>query len=293
MKKGRYYLGRVIKTGTLDHEKLIQAIKRPTDAEIGGFRWTFIDTEDSLGTKNDFIFSRLAKYHREGHVPVVDTDTNSQKDSITRNQLMASAPFVYLPEFSGIAYLHVWDGVRESTFRGNFKQLIEEAHEKLFVECEVEPIADYQKFITRIKGLKKFTELNAKIHPPNPLFGDIWKHLHNYIKDRKADEIRITEKSEEGLISNLKSLIDSINEDKIKSIDKPPSITDAAILMAADGYGSGKVSGLTDDEETIVIRTSDVQKSFLLEKEPDPLELYQKARKLLQSISSERDMDHD
>ena len=63
------------------------------------------------------------------------------------------------------------------------------------------------------------------------------------------------------------------------------------ILMAADGYGKGKVIGFHQGSE-IVIRTSDTQKSFLLRKEPSPEELAKIAHDHFKKISDERKMEH-
>ncbi len=50
-----------------------------------------------------------------------------QVRAIAPNLLEASAPFVYLPEFSGLAFLHVWNGIQEDVFPRRFKAIIEAA----------------------------------------------------------------------------------------------------------------------------------------------------------------------
>lgn len=293
MKRGRYYLGRVLKMGSLDHNRLIQAICESRTIKVGQYHWTFTDTIDRTLDKSGFVFSRLAKYSSEGHVTIVDTDNKLQKDAVAENLLVASSPFVYLPEFSGIAYLHVWNGIDDAVFRRRFSRLIEESFNNFFLDCEIEPIADYRAFVSKLKTLDTFSEIRAKVHPPNPLFGDLWKDLHDYIKSRNASEIQIVEKSEdqEGLSTDLVKLISAIIEERISEINKPASITDAALLMAADGYGSGKVVGMAK-HETVIIRTADTQKSFLFDKEPESEKLASEAQRYLASISDERDMKH-
>lgn len=293
MKRGRYYLGRVQKIGELDHERLVQAILDPKIIKIGQFHWTFTDTINKTGVQGGFVFSRLAKYSSEGHVTIVDTDTKLQKDAVAENLLVASSPFVYLPEFSGIAYLHVWNGIEEDVFRRRFSRLIEEAFNNFFLSCEIEPIADYRAFVSKLKTLDAFSEIQAKVHPPNPLFGDLWKDLHEYIKSRNASEVRVAEKCEkkEGLSTDLVKLINAIVEKRINELTETASITDAALLMAADGYGSGKVVGIAKDE-SVIIRTSDTQKSFLYDKDPESKKLADEAESHLASISDERDMKH-
>ena len=61
--------------------------------------------------------------------------------------------------------------------------------------------------------------------------------------------------------------------------------------MAADGYGRGKVIGIENGDE-VIIKTSDTQKSFLHEKEPEPQELAVKTKSQFDKVTSERDMKH-
>ena len=116
--------------------------------------------------------------------------------------------------------------------------------------------------------------LQAKVRPPNPLFGPCWQSLRDYIKKRNLDEISINEESEQGVKTNLAEIAEIIlkREEKPEDIVKKMEplmggVGDAAVLMAADGYGKAKVIG-TEGTNIIVIRTSENQKSFLLEKEP-------------------------
>ena len=293
MQRGRYYLGRVIKLGNLTQENLIESLQKPTPISAGSFQWTFTDAVNESDGKTGYVFSRLSKYTQEGHVTIVDTDTQSQRDAIAENLLVASAPFVYLPEFSGVAYLHVWNGIAEDVFRRRFKTIVEQTFDKFFVQCDIEAIADYTAFVTKLKSMDKFSEIRAKVRPPNPLFGDLWKDLNNYIKTRNASEIQVAEKSSEddGLSTDLIHFVDAIIEEKMDVLEKSASITDAALLMAADGYGSGKITGSACDD-AVVIRTSDTQKSFLFDKEPEPDKLAKEAHKYFSAISRERDMQH-
>ena len=220
MKRGRYYLGRVLKLGELDQDKLIAAICDPKIISVGQFQWTFTDTKDKRGDSSPYIFSRLAKYSQEGHVTIVDTDSKSQMDAVAENLLVASSPFVYLPEYSGIAYLHVWNGIEEDVFRRRFKSIIEEAYDSFFVNCDIEPIADYRAFVSKIRALERFTEIRAKVHPPNPLFGDLWRDLNEYIKGRNASEVQVAEKSEhaDGLSTEIVELVNAVVEERISEM---------------------------------------------------------------------------
>ena len=91
-------MSRVIKLGTLNQEKLISAILNAPVLQIGKFRWAITDAVDGQQNPLPFIFAKLAKYSDEGHVTVVDPEQKSQIDAIAPNLLVASSPFVYLPD---------------------------------------------------------------------------------------------------------------------------------------------------------------------------------------------------
>lgn len=159
--RGRYYLSRVIKLGALTQDKLVTAILGAPVLRIGKFQWAITDAEDGRPGKPNFVFGKLAKYSAEGHVTIVDPAKKSQLDTLAPNLLMASSPFVYLPDYSGIAFLHVWNGIQEDLFPKRFCSLIEAAYQNFFVDCSVEPVADYRAFVEKLDSLDRITEMSA------------------------------------------------------------------------------------------------------------------------------------
>lgn len=293
MARGRYYLARVIKLGELNQQRLLDAVANAPVVPIGQFEWTITDVIDQRQATSPYIFGNLAKYSREGTVKVVDEPAKQQLHARASNLLEASAPFVYLPEFSGLAYLHVWNGIQEAVFPRRFKSIIEAAFDNFFVDCTIEPVTDYRAFLQKLTSLDRITELSARVHPPNPLFGRLWASLDRYVKTRQASEISVREKTSHpnGLSTELVELIKRLLENPKFEPQSPPAITDAAMLMAADGYGNGKAVGIEGGHE-VVVRTSESQKSFLFDKEPVPERLAVTARAQFQRVSEERDMHH-
>jgi len=291
-KRGRYYLSRVIKLGNLTQESLAQAILGAPILKVGKFQWAITDVVDGRDKQPKFIFGKLAKYSSEGKVTVVDPNRKSQLDALAPNLLEASSPFVYLPDYSGIAFLHVWNGIQEDLFPIRFCSLIKAAYENFFVDCSIEPVADYRAFSERLDALDRITEVSANVHPPNPLFGRYWSSLKDYIARRNAEEVAIREKKTdgEGIKTQLRELIHELLGEKL-TIEIKVDITDAAILMAADGYGHGKLVGEHQGEE-LIVRTSDTHKSFLHSKDPIPIELAKAAEAHFHQISDERQMQH-
>jgi len=294
MRRGRYYLGRVLKLGRLDQDRLMGAIRHSSIVSVRDYTWTITDVKEGEIEQQNYIFGKLSKYSQEGHVTIVDSDSKSQVDALAPNLLQASSPFLYLPGYSGIAYLHVWNGIQEDVFRRRFKAIIEDTHDNFFVDCTIEPITDYRTFLAKVSKIERITEISAKVHPPNPLFGRIWSSLDKYIKKRNADEINIKESKEgnDGIRSSITVIIEAILKNPSYEPIQPPDITDAALLMAADGYGKGAVTGQEGNAQ-VTIRTGDNQKSFLFPKEPSPDELALNAIHLFERINKERDMRHD
>lgn len=292
MRRGRYYLGRVVKIN-LDQESLMGAMTNAPIITVGKFDWTITDIEDNRSHEFPYIFGKLSKYAKDGHAKVIDEISRSQVDTDVPNLLEASSSFVYLPECSGIAFLHVWNGIQEDVFPRRFKSVIEAAFDGFMIACDIEPISDYRAFTSRLKKLSHFTEFTATVYPPNPLFGRLWGSLNEYIGSRNASEVAIKEQTSkpDGLKSKIIELMDKIMESPNYGPKEAPAIGDAAILMAADGYGRGKVVGVENGDE-VIIKTSDTQKSFLHEKEPEPRELALKAKSQFDKVSKERDMNH-
>lgn len=292
MRRGRYYLGRVVKIN-LDQTNLMNAIANAPIINVGKFDWTITDIEDNRNAEFPYIFGKLSKYAKDGHAKVIDEISRSQINADVPNLLEASSSFVYLPECSGIAFLHVWNGIQEDVFPRRFKSVIEAAFDGFMVACDVEPISDYRAFTSRLKKLSHFTEFSATVYPPNPLFGRLWGSLNEYIDSRNASEVTVREQTSKpkGLKSKIIELMDRIMDSPDYEPDEVPAIGDAAILMAADGYGRGKVVGVEGGDE-VIIKTSDTQKSFLYKKEPVPKELAVKAKFQFDKVSNERDMKH-
>ena len=65
MRRGRYYLARVIKLGQLDQAKLLDAIVAAPVVAIGKFEWTITDVVDQRDASTPFVFGNLAKYSSE------------------------------------------------------------------------------------------------------------------------------------------------------------------------------------------------------------------------------------
>jgi len=292
-----YYLGRVQKLGELSEASLVRALQSATTIEANNYAWTFTDVV--LGgnvSSPEYVFGYLSKFRPEGVVRAVDRERGIREEHPEPDLLVESSPFVYVPAFSGIAYQHVWNAIEREVFARRFKDLVEGAFDRFFVGCGIEPIADLRSFVARLRALEKITEISAKVHPPNPLFGRAWKDLRDYLRRRATAELAVREKGTENtpirtaVLQHLMGLLeqtDSIPYEPGEPVDLP----DAALLMAMDGYGRGAVHGL-EGSASVTIRTGEMQKSFRFDASPSARELYEEARRVLEGVNRERDLGH-
>src|SRR3990172_3462109 len=297
-RRARYYLGRVVKGGVLDVEKFIKALHKSASILKANYSWTITKCRVfGPAAKPKYVYARLAKYEPEGMIAKVDTAKHDEIDTQVDNKLIASSPFVYIPEYSGIAYQHIWNSIQQEIFVRRFSDIIVETFQKFFVKCEIDPITDYRSFVKKLIELEHINKLSATVSPPNPLFGVLWKELKEYLKSRDIDELSIVEegKKEKHLRTKLVDLINLFvekkGEDEVNKLAEKVDIGDAAVIMAADGYGRAKVEG-SKGNHLIIIRTSENMKSFLFDKDPDPEELYEQAKALFEEISKECYMEH-
>lgn len=295
--QGIYYVGRVLKLGILDQKMLIDAVLKPAFVNKRGNAWTFIDISELDGNNgNKFLFGRLIKYSPNGEVSVVDESTRAEITQLEPNLVIASSPFIYIPEHSGIAFLNVSGQIEQQTFMKRFSEIITKTYDGFFVECGVELITDYKTFTRKLEAIETIIKIEAKVSPPNPLFSPLWEDLEKYLRARNADVLTLKEESAENseLNTYIKNAVHDIsiqNEDEQFKPNYPMSLIDSAILMAADGYGSGVIVGKTNSEH-IVIKTCETSVNFSFDKVPNPYELYVKALEIFDRIQKDRHMKH-
>lgn len=294
--KGTYYAGRVLKLGLLNQDKLIAAIKKPTSIKYRGNAWSFIDVEEYNQRGIQFLFGRLSKYAPDGEVGIVDEAIRCEKKQPEPNLLVASSPFVYIPSHSGIVFLHVSGHIEVKTFVRRFCEIVEKTHHNFFVDCGIELVTDLKTFAAKLLCLDGIFKIEARISPPNPLFSPLWESLEKYLRGRNTDRMTVIEDAPgaEVLKTNLPKLVEEASRQTevqqfIPKAEIP--IGDAAILMAADGYGSGVIRGRSDNE-VVVIKTSETAVNFSFEKTPDPHELSMKGFEIFDRIEKQRHMEH-
>jgi len=294
-RNGTYYLGRIVKTGALETEHIKDSLRTPNSIERYGSAWTFVDVQELSDGRSTYFFGRLVKYDPKGEVSVVDPTQRKEVRQSEPNITIASSPFVYVPEFQGISFLHISNQIEYSTFMSRWAEVINASHQQLLSECAVDPITDLRSFVRKLQSLDGIYRVSASVSPPNPMFGPLWKELKEYLENRRTDRMKVEEDSgrsspiDTDLADHVQGILDQ--SDSKPYNPKPLPIGDAAILMAADGYGKGYVKG-KQGEDFIVIKTSETVRNFSFLRDPDPQKLYRKTVELLDRIREERHMEH-
>ncbi|MBM7124680.1 hypothetical protein ISP19_04750 [Dyella flava] len=273
----------------------MEAIRKPASIKYRENAWTFTDVVES-SPPGLYIFGRLSKYAPEGEVGVVDEASKSEKKRSEPNLLVASSPFIYIPDHSGIAFLNVSGSIEPWIFSRRFSQIIEKTYDDFFVDCEIKFVTDLKTFSNKISSLDGIYKIEARISPPNPLFGPLWKRLEEYLRGRNVDRMTLVEDAplKRLLKTELPTLVKEASEQTSEKPFDPGhliSIGDAAVLMAADGYGLGKITG-RNGGETVVIKTSETSINFTFSKTPEPYELYIRALEIFNKIKEDRHMEH-
>lgn len=294
----RYYLARVLKRSNLTTDRIVLAMREPVTVEYRGTRYSFVDYKEVRSDNGALgFYAKLAKYKQQGAVEVVREEQHASAETSVPNLIDAASPFVYLPSFSGLAYRHIWNSFPSDRFERVFKELIESKYDKFFVGCDIEPITNLQTFAARLAKLERITELQATVVAPNPLFGPCWKSLSEYVRQRELDEAQIKEQASAGIRTRLPAIADAVLREtegtQLPELMEPllDGVGDAALLMAADGYGRGRVKG-TEDGKEVVIRTSENQRSFAFEGEPTPELLFEEAHRAFTQLNDEQGLEH-
>ncbi len=285
---GTYLLARVHKAGELTDQVIFDSILNPKPILVRKNAWTFIRV---IGF-NRFIYGELVKYEPDGEVTIIDDGVGTENQKKEPNLKKASSPFVFIPEFSGICFMKASRQITERNFGKRFSKIIRETNDDFFVECEVEMIADLQGFIEKLSVFTSIERIYAKVFPTNPLFGHYWKSLDEYLKKRNTNTLKIDETSylDESIQTNLSSVAAQILSGAIEETDNV-DITDQALLLAIDGYGSAIVEG-SEKKVYRKLDTSMTTKNFQFSREPEPVELYKKAYEEFAQINKERGLSH-
>lgn len=300
--RATFYFGRVIKLGTVTTSSLLAALRDPPNVRVGDFVYTITNAQFAEPPDSpSYVFATLTKYTPEGAIAVVEPSAHREAMADVQNLVVASSPFIYLPEYSGIAYQHIWNKLQREQFERAFSAIIDEYHGRFFAQSFIEPISNLATFVSRISTLSTITKIEATVHPPNPLFGRSWAGLREYMRARRTSEVHVREVAlpDESLQTSVpqiaSTLLGTPGTEAIRTLEPlgnyESMFADAAVLMAADGYGKARIEGQRAGRK-VIVRTLDSQVSEQIERDIEPSLLYEHVRPIFSRISEERYMEH-
>lgn len=195
-KYGTYFISRLIKVGEINLDDIITALTEPKTVTARTASYTITHFTKHIFNNNETYYNgRLTKFKAEGLVKVIDRTKNREIDQIEPDLIIASSPFLFLPEYSCFVYLRIWNQIDHTTFSARMREIILASKEYFFVDCKLQPVSDIKSFLDKIKRISIVHEIKAKVNPPNPLFGHLWKSLEKYLANRNLDELKIAEKA--------------------------------------------------------------------------------------------------
>jgi hypothetical protein len=244
------------------------------------------------GASYRYLSGKLVKYDPNAMVEVVDEASRKVRLQSEPNMQLAGSLFVYLPDEAVFGHRHLWNEIRARDFRNQLSALILRYYQNFFVECELLPVADLTRFLTKLGQLEEVSELKARVTPPNPLFGLYWKELKEYLEKRRLRKLTIGEASRQGesLPTTAPEIARRIEEGSVLNAT-PADIGDAAILMAADGYGTAEVTGRRGSA-TVVVKTTENAIQLKLEADVSPSELADAVIREVARLTTSRKLRH-
>jgi hypothetical protein len=295
-RKITYFISRISKIGEITNEDIIEALKEPNFVDSRTSSYTITNFQEYIYKSEKYYFGKLTKFKKEGEIKRVDRISFKEIDALEPDLIISSSQFLYLPDYACFVFQRIWNQIDQSTFSNRMKDIILDKKEHFFADCEIKPVSDLSSFLQKIRKMQNIEELKAKVNPPNPLFGHLWKSLEEYLKSRNTSELKISEKATtQPLNSNISSFLEKIeNEEDLSLIDpNDVKLGDAAVLMSIDGYGNGTIVGRTKNNQHLVIRTNQKSIQFLFPIDGNIDDLFLEAKKILDRIINQRYMSHD
>jgi len=264
------------------------------------YAWTVLDAAKGSvrqAQEIEYVFGKLVKYDHDAVVDVVDESNRRVRPQITHDLVTAASPFIYIPSHACFSHQHVWNQIRPADFRKHIANLIKDFHAGFFVDCELHAIVEMQKFALRLADLSEIERIRATVKPPNPLFSPHWKSLKDYLHKRRASQLHLREQADHGnaldssLIEAAKATLEALDQDEASSIVEPLPLADAAVLMAADGYGSAEIVGKSGTVAH-VIRTTDNVVELKLPADEAPDVIAAATYSAIERINKRRSLTH-
>ena len=163
---GTYYLGRIVRSESLTHERINEAILKPKPVLVNKFEWTFVEAKELEFDGTKVVFAKLCKYHPDAEVSVLDLEKGEVVRQDEPNLIISSSRFLYIPSVSGVVFLRIPNHIEVRAFMRMFGKIVEKTHGDFFVLCKVDAVSDLRSFAVKISKLQRIISISATVYPP-------------------------------------------------------------------------------------------------------------------------------
>jgi len=257
-----YYFGRLNLMGVWPNKRefLYNALRSGVVESKRNFKYGIFDVREISLQGQVFVYGRLVKYKPVLEGEVVDEQKGKVVEGGLPHGVVAKSDFFLHYQSEVIAYRPIANRLSDSQFREMFARLIEAAHHNFFVSAALELIEEEFGIIEAVKKFQVIQRIVVEVHPTNPSNRKTYQRIDERLKRLRAQKMK---QSVEGGESGL-------NKDALEGDD-----IYAGLVMAADGYGKGRVQGVLDGAKvTISTGQSPVKKEVLFSESPEEV-LYQ------------------
>ena len=246
-----YYFGRLNLMGAWEdkQEFLYKALKSGAVESKRGFKYGIFDVQEISLQGQKFAHGRLVKYKPVLEGEVVDEQKGKVVEGGLPHGVVAKSDFFLHYHSEVIAYRPIANRLSSAQFREMFARLIETAHHNFFISASLEVIEEEFGIIEAVRRFQVVQRIVVEVHPTNPSNRKTYQRIDERLKRLKAQRMKQSiEGGEHGLNK------DALEEDDIY----------AGLVMAADGYGRGRVQGILDGAKvTISTGQSPIKKEVL------------------------------
>jgi hypothetical protein len=238
----KFYFGRlnIIASYGDKQSYILHGLRPGVSIDDRGNSWSFAEISELSNDLGNFVHGYLVKFS-DSFEEVIRPEQGQFDETPIEDRVEAKAQFFLHIKTGLIAYSPVGNQIAQKTFQDKFCQVFEKSHDNLFVDAEIQTIEERHEIFERIMDFQIVEKITFRLHPSNPNRTPLWNDIDDDIKSMGA-----TSYTEEY----------SVKQGAAKGLNKGRILEDPKIkgkfIMAEDGYGEGKATGIIQEERKTI-----------------------------------------